>query len=193
MKVTRSWQVVTRLSFSFTQNDQRIDSGIRRYRLSRLLKKTPSFVRSFVSGEKRSSHSLPEMFRLLCLFTWIRWPPVSIALVSFPLPLIMWPMDISNRLISSTNVLGIDRHLESNDDEQCGERESLSNDSPEPWIRLIDAVHRRASGSLQRGEQFRRSSSPIPLRITVNWSWRIPLIWDLTDRSFAVPCDPDEG
>ena len=66
-----------------------------------------SFVRSFVSGEKRSSHSLPEMFRLVCLFTWIRWLPVSIAVVSFPLPLIMLPMDRSNRLISSKNVLAI--------------------------------------------------------------------------------------
>ena len=66
-----------------------------------------SFVRSFVSGEKRSSHSLPEMFCFICLFTWIRWAPVSITLVSFPLPLIMLPMDSSSRMISSKNILEI--------------------------------------------------------------------------------------
>ena len=42
---------------------------------------------------------------------------------------------------------GIDRYLESNDDEQCGESESVSNDSHEQWIQFIPSVHRRASGS----------------------------------------------
>ena len=98
IKVTPSLQVPARLSFSFTQNDEGIHWAIRRYLLSWLIRKTPSCVRSQKqSGEKRSSHSLPEMFRLLCLFTWIRWPTVEIALVSFPLPLIMWPINRSNQ------------------------------------------------------------------------------------------------
>ena len=87
--------------------------------------------------------------------------------------------------------------------EQWGASESLSNDSPEQWIRLIDAVHRRASGSssslsngdgqwessnwsLRRGEQFRRSFSLIPLRITMKWVWRMTLIWCIRSSLFPV-------